>query len=48
MKVVKSAGLQIQSQQFDNTCSMTVALPTDNLPSLSRRISDIDGVSLCE
>jgi YigZ family protein len=48
MKVVKSAGLQIQSQQFDNTCSMTVALPTDNLPSISRRIADIDGVSLCE
>ena len=48
MKVVKSAGLQILSQQFDNTCSMSVVLPTDNLPSISRRIADIDGVSLCE
>lgn len=46
MRLVKSGGVNIVEQVFENTCSMTVSLRADNAPELRRRLADIPGVSL--
>jgi len=46
MKVIKSNGLSIKTQNFDNTCSITLDLATDMLSLVESRLSDIDGVCL--
>lgn len=46
MRLVKSADVKIESQLFDNSCSMTVATRADNADSLAARFTDIDGVTL--
>lgn len=46
MKLVKDSGAQIRSQQFDNSCSMELAIRSDNAPGLAEKLSDIDGVSM--
>ncbi|WP_289752191.1 YigZ family protein [uncultured Duncaniella sp.] len=38
--------VKIISQEFDNTCSISISLPLDLLPELSSRISAISGTSL--
>ena len=44
MKVMKSSNLRILSQDFDNTCSMTVELDLDAAPALKTRLMGIDSL----
>lgn len=46
MKLAKSGIAQIVSQSFNNTCSMTLSAPCDELDALRKRLGDIDGVSI--
>ncbi len=46
MRLVKQTQPEIVSQQFDNACSMTLAVRADDYDSLTARLSDIDGVSM--
>ncbi len=48
MKLVKQPGVDILSQEFDNTCAMTVSTRADNFRLLAGRLSDIDGLTLKE
>lgn len=48
MKVVKSSGADIVSQQFDNSCSMTLAIRLDDAPSLRSRLDSISGLTYSE
>ncbi|MBD5235091.1 MAG: YigZ family protein [Barnesiella sp.] len=46
MRTVKQCNLDILSQQFDNACSMTVAVRADDYAAITARLSDIDGLTL--
>ncbi len=46
MKVVKNPEVTILSQEFDNSCSMTLSVRADYAPELSGRLGGISGVSL--
>lgn len=46
MKLVKQPGVEILSQNFDNSCAMTVSTRADNFPQLVGRLADIDGLTL--
>ena len=52
MTLVKTYGAQapvtIQSQSFDNTCSMTLSLPLDLLDEISGRLGAVSGTSIVE
>ncbi len=48
MKLVKQPGIEVRSQIFDNSCEMVVAVRSDEAPTLSGRLADIDGVTLKE
>jgi len=45
MKAVKSPGILIESQQFDNTCSITISIRADHAPHLRATLANISGVS---
>lgn len=46
MKIVKQSRITIEEQVFDNSCSMTVAIRSDEVELLAKRLSGIDGVTL--
>jgi len=46
MRLMKSSPVKILEQTFDNTCRITLMTPTDSIPSLTRRLADISGVSI--
>lgn len=46
MKTVKSSGAEIQEQQFDNSCLMSLSVRLDDADMLRRRLSDIPGLCL--
>lgn len=46
MKIVKSTGAEIASQQFDNSCSMTLSIRLDDAPNLHARLENVDGLTL--
>lgn len=46
MKAVKSTGALIESQQFDNSCFMTLLIRFDDADNLESRLSDIPGLCL--
>lgn len=48
MRLVKDSGASIVSQVFDNSCAMTLSLPTDQAQGLAARIADISGTSLSD
>lgn len=48
MKLTKIPGIKIVGQEFDNTCTMTVAIRLDDAATLKEKLSDIDGVCLAE
>ena len=48
MKLTKIPGIKIVGQEFDNTCTMTVAIWLDDAATLKEKLSDIDGVCLDE
>lgn len=43
MKLVKANSLRILEQNFDNTCSLKIAVPKDMADEWVRRMNDIDG-----
>lgn len=45
MKVVKSTGAEVVSQQFDNSCSMTLSVRMDDAENLYSRLSNISGLT---
>lgn len=45
MKVVKSTGAEIVSQQFDNSCSMLLSIRLDDSESLFCRLSGVSGLT---
>ena len=48
MRAAKSPGVKIKEQEFDNSCSMVLAIRSDESERLCARLSDIDGVSLAD
>lgn len=46
MKVVKNYDVDIISQVFDNSCSMTLSMRADLYPEITDRLLSLDGVSL--
>lgn len=46
MRLAKTPGVSILSQQFDNTCTMTLSVRADEAPALTSRLASIAGVSL--
>ncbi len=46
MRVAKDPEIKIVSQQFDNTCSITLRIRADHAETLRSRLTDIDGVTL--
>ena len=46
MRLIKQAQPDILAQQFDNACSMTIAVRADEQDAITARLSDIDGVSI--
>lgn len=45
MKIVKSSDVEILSQTFDNTCSLTLSMRADIFPEISGRLLSVDGVT---
>lgn len=45
MKIVKSSGADIVSQQFDNSCSMTLSIRLDDAENLYARLSGVSGLT---
>ena len=45
MKLVKGLGLRVLSQEFDNTCTMTMAVRRDQAQELAQRFTGIEGVN---
>ena len=48
MKVVKSTGAEVVSQEFDNSCSMTLSIRLDDAESLFGRLSGISGLTFAQ
>ncbi|MDE5840189.1 MAG: YigZ family protein [Muribaculaceae bacterium] len=48
MKVVKSTGADIVSQEFDNSCSMTLSVRMDDADNLYSRLSGVSGLTFQE
>ncbi len=48
MKLVKSEGLRVTEQAFDNVCSMTIETDADSIPRLRERLTGIPGVSIID
>ncbi len=48
MKIVKSSGAEIVSQQFDNSCSMTLAIRLDDAETLYSRLGSVDGLTFAD
>lgn len=46
MRLAKAPGVTIRSQQFDNSCAMTLSVRADDAPALASRLTAIDGVTL--
>lgn len=45
MKIIKQTSATVVSQQFDNSCFMTIEVPLSNYESIKTRILGIDGVT---
>lgn len=45
MKVVKSTGAEVVSQQFDNSCSMTLSIRMDDAENLYGRLNGVSGLT---
>lgn len=48
MRLAKDNGVTIVSQQFDNSCLMTLSTRADDMPRLKSRLLDIDGLTLVD
>ena len=47
MKIIKQTSATVVSQQFDNSCFMTIEIPLSNYESIKTHILGIDGVTEC-
>lgn len=45
MKVVKSTGAEVVSQDFDNSCAMTLSIRMDDAENLYRRLAEVSGLT---
>lgn len=45
MKLVKRENLKVTNQQFDNLCTMTIQANLDDIPSLKKKIANLNGIS---
>ncbi|MDE6528159.1 MAG: YigZ family protein, partial [Muribaculaceae bacterium] len=48
MKAVKSPEIRILSQEFDNTCRISLSIRSDHAPGLKSALSSISGLSILE
>ncbi|MDE7411409.1 MAG: YigZ family protein [Paramuribaculum sp.] len=48
MKIIKDSGAGIVSQQFDNSCSMTILTEADYAPRLTASIAAVSGTSITQ
>lgn len=48
MKAIKAPGIKIISQEFDNTCRITISIRSDHAPALKSALSSISGLSVFE
>ena len=48
MRVAKGEGVRIISQEFDNSCRMTVEVRLDDAPLFTSRFAAVDGVSIID
>lgn len=48
MRAVKDPEIRIESQEFDNTCRMTLSVRTDRADSMQARLNDIEGTSVID
>lgn len=48
MKVVKSTGAEIRSQEFDNSCSLSLSIRLADAEILKSRLEDIDGILMAD
>lgn len=48
MRTAKDPDVKIASQQFDNTCAMTLSIRSDRAGSLRSRLADIDGLTFSD
>lgn len=46
MRLLKNPGVTIQSQQFDNTCSITFATAADDMDPLLSQLKKVEGLSV--
>lgn len=46
MKAVKAPGVKIISQQFDNSCAITLSIRSDHAPALLSTLTSIAGLSI--
>jgi hypothetical protein len=46
MKIVKDEDLRTDKQQFDNLCSLVIAIPKPQLPVSLDRLKKINGLKL--
>lgn len=48
MRVAKGEGVRIISQEFDNSCRMTVEVRLDDAPLFTSCFAAVDGVSIID
>lgn len=46
MRTLRDSEARIDSQEFDNTCTIDVTIRADRAPQLAKRLADIDGTSI--
>ena len=46
MRIVKASEAKILSQQFDNTCRLTMSIRSDHADNLSTRLAAVDSLSI--
>ena len=46
MKLSRGEGVKMLNSSFDNTCSMTLEVELDRAETLTKKLLDIDGLTL--
>ena len=46
MKIIKSSDVKLLSQDFDNSCSMTIECNLDDFEQLSAQLAKVDGCKI--
>ena len=48
MKTIKSPDIKILSQEFDNTCRISLSVRSDYAPALRNKLEGISGLSILD